>query len=64
MAKDNSRFAVLVLKNILTTHDSLARRLDEGGLCERVKISREIKKILNDKISQGKKEKWIEDVYL
>jgi hypothetical protein len=39
----------------------LARRLDEGGLCERVMISREIKKILNDKISQGKiTEKWIE----
>ena len=40
----------------------LARRLDEGKLCERAQISRKIKEILKDKIEEGKiTEKWIED---
>jgi len=40
----------------------IARRLDEGGLCERNQISRTIKKILKDKIQEGKvTEKWIEE---
>ncbi len=40
----------------------LARRLDEGGVCERGHVCREIKKILKDKISQHKiTETWIEE---
>ena len=40
----------------------MARRLDEEGLCERNHISRTIKKILEDKIKEGKvTEKWIEE---
>jgi hypothetical protein len=40
----------------------IARQLDEGGLCERNQISRTIKKILKDKIQEGKvTEKWIEE---
>ena len=40
----------------------IAKRLDEGGLCERNQISRTIKKILIDKIQEGKiTEKWIEE---
>lgn len=40
----------------------LATRLDEEGVYERGYICREIKKILKDKISQGKiTEKWIEE---
>jgi hypothetical protein len=40
----------------------IARRLDEGNLCERNQISRIVKKILNDKIQEGKiTEKWIEE---
>jgi len=40
----------------------LARRLDEEGICVRGHICREIKKILKDRISQGKvTEKWIEE---
>jgi hypothetical protein len=40
----------------------IARRLDEEGLCERNQISRTIKKILKDKIQEGKvSEKWIEE---
>lgn len=40
----------------------LARRLDEEGVCERGHVCREIKKILKDKISQGKiTETWIEE---
>lgn len=40
----------------------LARRLDEGELCERNQICRAIKDILKDKIKQGHiTGKWIED---
>ena len=40
----------------------LARHLDESKLCERDQVSRKIKKILKDKIEEGKiTEKWIED---
>ena len=40
----------------------IARQLDEGELCERNQISRTIKKILKDKIQEGKvTEKWIEE---
>jgi hypothetical protein len=40
----------------------IAKRLDEGSLCERNQISRTIKKILIDKIQEGKiTEKWIEE---
>ncbi|MGC1931329.1 MAG: hypothetical protein WA667_20350, partial [Candidatus Nitrosopolaris sp.] len=40
----------------------IAKRLDEGRLCERNHIARTIKKILKDKIEQGKvTEKWIEE---
>ena len=40
----------------------IARQLDEGRLCERNQISRTIKKILKDKIEEGKvTEKWIEE---
>ena len=40
----------------------IAKHLDEGGLCERNQISRTIKKILIDKIQEGKiTEKWIEE---
>jgi regulator of replication initiation timing len=40
----------------------LARHLDESKLCERDQVSRKIKKILKDKISEGKiTAKWIED---
>jgi hypothetical protein len=40
----------------------IARRLNEGKACEEGKICREIKKILKDKIEQGKiTEKWIEE---
>ncbi len=40
-----------------------ARQLDEGRICDRNQISRTIKKILQDKIQEGKvTEKWIEDV--
>ncbi len=40
----------------------MAKRLDEGRLCERNQISRTVKKILKDKIEQGKvTEKWIEE---
>jgi DNA anti-recombination protein RmuC len=40
----------------------LARRLDESKQCERDQVSRKIKKILKDKISEGKiTAKWIED---
>ncbi len=40
----------------------IARRLDEGHLCERSRISRKIKHVLRDKIQEGKiTEKWIEE---
>lgn len=40
----------------------LARLLDESKLCERDQVSRKIKKILKDKITDGKiTAKWIED---
>ena len=40
----------------------IARQLDERKLCERNQISRTIKKILKDKIKEGKvTEKWIEE---
>lgn len=40
----------------------IARRLDEDGLCKRSLICKEIKKLLIDKIKQGKlTEKWIEE---
>ncbi|MGA9153265.1 MAG: hypothetical protein WBZ36_22025 [Candidatus Nitrosopolaris sp.] len=40
----------------------IAKRLDEGRLCERNEISRTLKKILKDKIQTGKvTEKWIEE---
>ena len=40
----------------------IAKRLDEGRLCERSQISRILKKILRDKIQEGKvTEKWIEE---
>jgi hypothetical protein len=40
----------------------IAKRLDEGRLCERSQISRTLKKILRDKIQEGKvTEKWIEE---
>jgi hypothetical protein len=40
----------------------IARQLDERELCERNQISRTIKKILKDKIQEGKvTEKWIEE---
>jgi len=40
----------------------LARRLDESKQCERDQVSRKIKKILKDKIREGKiTAKWIED---
>lgn len=40
----------------------IAKRLDEGSLCERSKISQVIKKILKDKIQEGKiTKKWIEE---
>jgi hypothetical protein len=40
----------------------LVRHLDESKLCERAQISRKIKEILKDKISEGKiTAKWIED---
>jgi hypothetical protein len=40
----------------------IARQLDERKLCKRNQISRTIKKILKDKIQQGKvTEKWIEE---
>src|SRR5215469_17435136 len=40
----------------------IARQLDERKLCERNQISRTIKKILKDKIQEGKvTEKWIEE---
>jgi hypothetical protein len=40
----------------------IARQLDEKKLCERNQISRTIKKILKDKIHEGKvTEKWIEE---
>jgi hypothetical protein len=40
----------------------IAKRLDEGSLCERNQISRTIKKILIDKIQESKiTEKWIEE---
>jgi hypothetical protein len=40
----------------------IAKRLDEESLCERSKISQLIKKILKDKIQEGKiSEKWIEE---
>jgi hypothetical protein len=40
----------------------LARHLDESKLCERDQVSRKIKEILKDKISEGKiTAKWIED---
>ena len=40
----------------------IAKRLDEEGLCERNEISRTLKKILRDKIQEGKvTEKWIEE---
>jgi hypothetical protein len=40
----------------------LARRLDEGHMCERNQICRRIKDILKDKIRQGHiTDKWIED---
>jgi DNA anti-recombination protein RmuC len=40
----------------------LARHLDESKLCKRDQVSRKIKKILKDKIEEGKiTEKWIED---
>jgi hypothetical protein len=40
----------------------IARRLDEDGICKRSLICNEIKKLLIDKIKQGKlTEKWIEE---
>lgn len=40
----------------------LAKGLDEKGVCEQEHVCREIKKILKDKIGQGKiTEKWIEE---
>ena len=40
----------------------IARRLDEEKLCDRSQISRILKKILRDKIQEGKvTEKWIEE---
>ena len=40
----------------------LAKRLDEENLCERSKISRVVKKLLKDKIQEGKiTKKWIEE---
>ena len=40
----------------------IAKRLDEGQLCERSQISRILKKNLRDKIQEGKvTEKWIEE---
>jgi ParB-like nuclease domain len=40
----------------------IARQLDERELCERNQISRTVKKILKDKIQEGKvTEKWIEE---
>jgi hypothetical protein len=40
----------------------IAKRLDEKNLCERSKISQLIKKILKDKIQEGKiTKKWIEE---
>ncbi|MFZ0512865.1 MAG: ParB N-terminal domain-containing protein, partial [Candidatus Nitrosopolaris sp.] len=40
----------------------IAKRLDEGGLCERNHVSITVKKILKDKIKEGKvTEKWIEE---
>ena len=40
----------------------IAKRLDEGRLCERSQISRILKKNLRDKIQEGKvTEKWIEE---
>lgn len=40
----------------------IARQLDERRLCERNQISRTIKKVLKDKIQEGKvTEKWIEE---
>jgi len=40
----------------------IAKRLDEEGVCERNEISRTLKKILRDKIQNGKvAEKWIEE---
>jgi len=40
----------------------IARQLDEGRNCDRNQISRTIKKILQDKIQEGKvTEKWIEE---
>jgi hypothetical protein len=43
----------------------LARRLDEERVVKQGHVSRKIKEILEDKISQGKiSEKWIEECYL
>jgi hypothetical protein len=40
----------------------IAKRLDEGKLCERNHISITVKEILKDKIQEGKvTEKWIEE---
>lgn len=42
----------------------IAKRLDEENLCERSKISQLIKKILKDKIKEGKiTAKWIEECF-
>ena len=52
----------LELKKLRELILELARRLNENRVCEEGKISREIKKILKDKIEQGKiTEKWIEE---
>jgi hypothetical protein len=52
----------LELKKVGELILEIARRLNEGRLCEEEKICREIKKILKDKIDQGKiTEKWIEE---
>ena len=52
-------------KNFMKAKDlihELARRLDESKQCERDQVSRKIKKILKDKIREGKiTAKWIED---
>ena len=61
------------LRNLIDDHNikliksqeliiEIAKRLDEESLCERSKISQLIKKILKDKIQEGKiTEKWIEE---
>lgn len=52
----------LEIKKVRELILEIARRLNEGSVCEEGKICREIKKILKDKIEQGKiSEKWIEE---